>query len=88
MTQLTATPASPKKRRLIQNIAGPETFNLAALGLSSLVFSLGKLTVYAADQSQFLVYSLGALAISQCLVVAPAWNNGIGLQSLKPTKRP
>ena len=70
MTQLTATPASPKKRRLIQNIAGPETFNLAALGLSSLVFSLGKLTVYAADQSQFLVYSLGALAISQCLVVA------------------
>ena len=69
MTQLTDAPASPKKRRLIQNIAGPATFNLAALSLSSLVFSLGKLTVYAADQSQFIVYSLGALAISQCLVV-------------------
>ena len=70
MTQLTATPVSPKKRQIIKNIAGPETFNLAALSLSSLVISLGKLTVYAADQSQFIVYSLGALAISQCLVVA------------------
>lgn len=56
-------------RKLLHSVAGPETFNLASLSLAALVFSLGKLTVYAADQSQYLVYSLSALAISQSLVV-------------------
>lgn len=69
MTQITATRTSQPARRLIKVICRPETFNLAALSVSSLVFSLGKLTVYAADQSQFIVYILSALAISQSLVV-------------------
>ena len=56
-------------RRLFQHIAGPETFHLGSLILASLVFSLGKLTVYAADRGEYLVYSLGALTISQILVV-------------------
>jgi hypothetical protein len=60
---------SPPARNLLQNLAGPETFNIVSLSLAALVFSLGKLTVYAADQSQFLIYSLSALAISQSLVV-------------------
>jgi hypothetical protein len=60
---------SPPARNLLQNLAGPETFNIVSLSLAALVFSLGKLTVYAADQGQFLIYSLSALAISQSLVV-------------------
>ena len=69
MTQLTTAPTSPQMRRLFQHLASPETFTLVSLILASLVFSLGKLTVYAADRSEYLVYSLGALAISQILVV-------------------
>lgn len=69
MTQLTTAPTSPQMRRLFQHLASPETFNLVSLILASLVFSLGKLTVYAADRSEYLVYILGALAISQILVV-------------------
>lgn len=60
---------NPQARKLLQNLAGPDTFNIVSLSLAALVFSLGKLTVYAADQGQFLVYSLSALAISQSLVV-------------------
>ena len=69
MTQSTTAPIKPPVRKLLQNLAGPDTFNLVSLSLAALVFSLGKLTVYAADQSQYLVYSLSALAISQCIVV-------------------
>jgi len=66
---LDAAPKSPPAWKLLRNVAGPETFNLAALSLATLVFSLGRLTVYAADQSENLVYSLGAIALSQSLVV-------------------
>ena len=69
MTQSTTAPIKPPVRKLLQNLAGPDTFNLVSLSLAALVFSLGKLTVYAADQSQYLVYSLSALAITQCIVV-------------------
>ncbi len=69
MTQPTIAPISPPARKVFKDLAGPDTFNLVSLSLAALVFSLGKLTVYAADQSQYLVYSLSALAISQCLVV-------------------
>jgi hypothetical protein len=69
VTQSTTAPIKPPVRKLLQNLAGPDTFNLVSLSLAALVFSLGKLTVYAADQSQYLVYSLSALAISQCIVV-------------------
>jgi len=37
--------------------------------LAALVFSLGKLTVYAASQSYLFIYSASAVAISQCFVV-------------------
>lgn len=60
---------NPQARKLLQNLAGPDTFKIVSLSLAALVFSLGKLTVYAADQGQFLVYSLSALAISQSLIV-------------------
>ena len=56
-------------RTLFQNLVGPHTFNLISLILASLVFSLGRLTVYAADNSEFFVYSLSAIAISQVLVI-------------------
>ena len=56
-------------RKLLQSLAGPYTFNLVSLILAAMVFSLGRLTVYAADQSQYLVYSLSALAISQSFAV-------------------
>ena len=69
MTLLDAAPKSPSAWKLFRNVAGPETFSLAALSLATLVFSLGRLTVYAADQSENLVYSLGAIALSQSLVV-------------------
>jgi hypothetical protein len=69
VTQPTIAPISPPARKVFKDLAGPDTFNLVSLSLAALVFSLGKLTVYAADQSQYLVYSLSALAISQCLVV-------------------
>ena len=69
MTQSTTAPIKPSARKLLNELAGPDTFNLVSLSLAALVFSLGKLTVYAADQSQYLVYSLSALAISQCIVV-------------------
>jgi hypothetical protein len=69
VTQPTVAPISPPARKVFKDLAGPDTFNLVSLSLAALVFSLGKLTVYAADQSQYLVYSLSALAISQCLVV-------------------
>ena len=69
MTQSTFVAISPKGRKLLQDLVGPDTFNLVSLSLAALVFSLGRLTVYAADQSQYLIYSLSALAISQTLVV-------------------
>lgn len=69
VSDLTSAPAFPLVRRLFQNIAGPDTFNLFALSLASLVFSLGKLTVYAANSGEFFVYSACAMAISQSLVV-------------------
>ena len=53
---------------LFQNLVGPHTFNLVALSLASLVFSLGRLTVYAADKGEFIVYSACAIAISQSAV--------------------
>lgn len=56
-------------RALFQNLVGPHTFNLISLILASLVFSLGRLTVYAADNSEFFIYSLCAIAISQVLVI-------------------
>jgi hypothetical protein len=69
VTLLDTTPKSPSAWKLFRNVAGPETFNLVALGLATLVFSLGRLTVYSAGQSENLVYILGALALSQSLVV-------------------
>ena len=69
MTLLDTAPKSPPAWKLFRNVAGPETFNLVALSLATFAFSLGRLTVYAADQSENLVYILGALALSQSLVV-------------------
>lgn len=69
MTELNTANASSSLRDLFRNLAGPDTFNLVSLSLASLVFSLGKLTVYAADESEFFIYGLGAIAISQILVV-------------------
>jgi hypothetical protein len=69
VTESTTAKASPQFQRLLQNIAGPETFNLFTLSLASLVFSLGKLTAYLADRSEYLIYILSALALSQSLVI-------------------
>lgn len=69
MTELSTAPVIPQTRRIFENLAGPNTFNIFALSLASLVFSLAKLTVYAADSSGFFVYSACAMAISQSLVV-------------------
>lgn len=69
MTEPTSAPTVPLKHRLFEDLAGLETFNLFSLVLSSLVFSLAKLTVYAADASYFILYSVGALAISQSAVI-------------------
>jgi len=69
VTEVTASWIRPEVRALFQNLVGPHTFNLISLILASLVFSLGRLTVYAADNSEFFVYSLSAIAISQVLVI-------------------
>lgn len=69
MTEFISAHTSSSLRDLARNLAGPDTFNLFSLSLASLVFSLGKLTVYAADESDFFIYSVGAIAISQILVV-------------------
>jgi len=69
VTESTGAKASPQTQRLLQNIAGLETFNLLTLSLAALVFSLGKLTAYVADRSEDLVYILSALALSQSLVI-------------------
>jgi hypothetical protein len=69
VTESTAVTTSPKLQRLLQSIAGPETFNLFTLSLAALVFSLGKLTAYVADRSEDLVYILSALALSQSLMI-------------------
>lgn len=69
MTELSTGQISPQSQRLFQSIAGASTFNLLALVLASLVFSLGKSTAYAADQNGFFLYSVSAIAISQSLVV-------------------
>jgi hypothetical protein len=68
VTELTPTLLSPGARRLFQNLVGPPTFDVFALSVASLVFSLGRLTVYAADKSEFIVYIACAIAISQSLV--------------------
>jgi hypothetical protein len=68
VTELTPTPPSPGARRLFQNLVGPPTFDVFALSVASLVFSLGRLTVYAADKSESIVYIACAIAISQSLV--------------------
>lgn len=68
MTELTTTPLSPGSRRLFQNLVGPHTFDLVSLSLAGLVFALGRLTVYAADKSESIVYSACAIAISQGVV--------------------
>ena len=89
MTDSTTAKASPKMQRLLQNIAGPETFSLLTLSLATLAFSLGKLTAYLADRSEYLVYILSALAISQSLVIVVLaiagkilFRNARGVQSL------
>ncbi len=69
MTESNAAKASPQMQQLLQNIAGQETFNLLTLSLAALAFSLGKLTAYLADRSEYLVYILSALALSQSLVI-------------------
>jgi len=69
VTDPTSAMTSPQMRRFLQNFAGPETFNLVTLSLASLVYSLGKLTAYVADKSEYLVYILSALSLSQSLVI-------------------
>ena len=69
MTELTDAPISRQSQRIFQSILGNFSFNLLALIFAALVFSLGKLTVYAASQSNFLIYSASAVAISQCFAV-------------------
>jgi hypothetical protein len=69
VTESNAAKASPQTQQLLQNIAGRETFNLFTLSLAALAFSLGKLTAYLADRSEYLVYILSALALSQSLVI-------------------
>jgi len=69
VTKSTASWISPGLRTLFQNLVGTHTFNLISLILASLVFSLGRVTVYAADNSEFFIYSLCAIAISQVLVI-------------------
>lgn len=69
MPEPTATWIRPGLRTLFENLVGPHTFNLVSLSLASLVFSLGRLTVYAADKSEFFIYSACAIAISQSLVI-------------------
>ena len=68
MTELTTLPLTPGSRRLFQNLVGPHTFDLVSLSLAGLVFALGRLTVYAADKSESIVYSACAIAISQGVV--------------------
>lgn len=68
MTKLTTTPLSQGSKRLFQSLVGPPTFDLVSLSLAGLVFSLGRLTVYVADKSEFIVYIACAVAISQSLV--------------------
>jgi hypothetical protein len=69
VTELTAAPINPQSQQSFQNIVGSHTFNLIALCLTSIVFSLGKLTAYAADQNGFFSYSASAMALSQSLVI-------------------
>lgn len=69
VTDSTASGIKPGLRTFFQNLIGPHTFNLVSLSLASLVFSLGRVTVYAADGGDFFIYSLCAIAISQSLVI-------------------
>jgi hypothetical protein len=68
VTELTAMPLNPGSRRFFQNLVGSHTFDLVSLSLAGLVFALGRLTVYAADKSESIVYTACAIAISQCAV--------------------
>ena len=69
MTESNITPLSPDSRRQFQNLVGVQAFNLTSLIFASLVFSLGRLTVYAANETEFLFYSAGAVVISEIAVV-------------------
>jgi hypothetical protein len=69
VTELTITPLSSGSSRKFQNLVGAHTFNLTSLIFASLVFSLGRLTVYAANETEFLFYSAGAVVISEIAVV-------------------
>jgi len=70
VTELTTAQINPQSQRLLQNIAAAYEFNLPTLSLAAVVFSLGKLTVYAAGDRDFFVYSACAVVISQLLLVA------------------
>jgi hypothetical protein len=70
VTDLTAVPKIPLSQRLFQNLASPATFSWVSLSLATLVFSFAKLTAYAADRSEFLFYTLSALALSQSFAMA------------------
>lgn len=69
MTELTITPLRPGSSRPFQNLVGAHTFNLTSLVFATLVFSLGRLTVYAAGETEFLIYGAGAVVISEIAVV-------------------
>lgn len=69
MTELTIIPLRPDSSRPFQNLVGAHTFNLTPLIFAALVFSLGRLTVYAASETEFLIYGAGAVVISEIAVV-------------------
>lgn len=50
-------------------LSGYQTFQILTLSIASLVFSLGKITVYIAGSGYLFVYSAVAIAISQTAVV-------------------
>ena len=54
---------------LIHQLSGYQTFQILTLSLASLIFSLGKITVYIAGSRDIFVYSAAAIAISQTVVV-------------------
>lgn len=77
VTDSYASRIKPKLETLLQNLVGQHTFHLVSMVLASLTFSLGRLTVYAANESEFFIYVACAITIAQSLVISTLLIAGI-----------
>jgi len=68
VTDSSATLLRPGSKYIFQNLVGRHTFHLTAISLAAVVFALGRLTVYAANESEYFSYVASAIAISETLV--------------------